>query len=60
VFDRFYKADASRTGTPHAAGSGLGLSIVQAIVTRHGGTVTVSNVPHSGARFEIILPRSRR
>jgi signal transduction histidine kinase len=60
VFDRFYKADASRAGTPHSAGSGLGLSIVQAIVTRHGGTATASNVPQGGARFEIILPRSRR
>ena len=36
VFDRFYKADASRGG---GAGTGLGLSIVKAIVERHGGTV---------------------
>jgi signal transduction histidine kinase len=56
VFDRFYKADESRTGTAMPSGSGLGLSIVQAIVSRHGGTVSASNVPGGGARFEILLP----
>jgi two-component system sensor histidine kinase ResE len=57
VFDRFYKVDESRAGTETPSGSGLGLSIVQAIVTRHGGTVTASNVDGAGARFEIRLPR---
>lgn len=56
VFDRFYKADVSRTGTPVPSGSGLGLSIVQAIVTRHGGTVSAANRPEGGARFEMVLP----
>jgi two-component system sensor histidine kinase BaeS len=50
IFDRFYKADNSRT----SGGSGLGLSIVKAIVERHGGTVTVRN--GQGALFEILLP----
>ncbi|MDA1184763.1 MAG: HAMP domain-containing sensor histidine kinase [Acidobacteria bacterium] len=50
IFDRFYKADNSRT----AGGSGLGLSIVKAIVERHGGTVTARN--EQGALFEILLP----
>ena len=50
VFDRFYKVDASRT----SGGSGLGLSIVKAIVERHGGTVTARN--DHGALFEILLP----
>jgi signal transduction histidine kinase len=59
IFDRFYKADESRTGTEMPSGSGLGLSIVQAIVSRHGGTVTASNVPDRGARFEIRLPIHR-
>jgi signal transduction histidine kinase len=55
VFDRFYKADASRAST-RASGSGLGLSIVKAIVERHGGSVRASNAPEGGAEFEIVLP----
>ena len=56
VFDRFYKVDVSRTGTALPSGSGLGLSIVQAIIERHGGTISASNAPNGGARFEITLP----
>jgi len=50
IFNRFYKADASRAG----GGSGLGLSIVKAIVECHGGTITVRN--DRGAAFEILIP----
>ena len=59
VFDRFYKVDASRTATGTPSGSGLGLSIVRAIVERHAGTVTASNAEGGGALFEIVLPRPR-
>ena len=52
IFDRFYKADASRRA---ASGSGLGLSIVKTIVERHGGTITARN--DNGAVFEITLPK---
>jgi signal transduction histidine kinase len=54
VFDRFYKIDPSRTHD--TAGSGLGLSIVKAIVERHGGTITVSSTPDKGSLFTIHLP----
>ena len=57
VFDRFYKADAARAG--NAGGSGLGLSIVKAIVERHGGAVTVESRPGRTA-FAVVLPRARR
>jgi signal transduction histidine kinase len=55
VFDRFYKADASRT-EERGTGSGLGLSIVKAIVERHGGRIAVRSRPGEGAEFEIVLP----
>jgi signal transduction histidine kinase len=57
IFDRFYKADASRAGTRVASGSGLGLSIVRAIVSRHGGEVHAANAAAGGAVFELLLPR---
>jgi len=58
VFDRFYKADAARAGTHVPSGSGLGLSIVRAIVVRHGGDIRASNGPDGGAVFTLLLPRS--
>jgi len=51
VFDRFYKADASRQG---AGGSGLGLSIVKAIVERHGGSISVTSRP-GHTTFELTI-----
>lgn len=45
VFDRFYKAEESRATPASAGGSGLGLSIVKAIVERHGASIDVSSRP---------------
>jgi signal transduction histidine kinase len=56
IFDRFYKADASRSDPYSKTGSGLGLSIVKAIIERHGGTVGAANAPGGGAEFTISLP----
>ena len=53
VFERFYRADASRTGGGHA---GLGLSICKAIVEAHGGTIEVSSVENAGTRISVRLP----
>lgn len=53
VFDRFYKADPSRAATRE--GSGLGLSIVRAIIERHGGDVQVSSQPGRTV-FTLLLP----
>ncbi|MFJ2114426.1 ATP-binding protein [Streptomyces sp. NPDC087850] len=54
VFDRFYKASASR---PRSEGSGLGLSIAQENAHIHGGDITAANVPSGGAMFVLRLPR---
>lgn len=54
VFDRFYKADPSRPG--EASGSGLGLSIVKAIIERHRGNISVASRPGKGTEFTVRLP----
>ncbi|MFD7919207.1 ATP-binding protein [Streptomyces sp. NPDC059740] len=54
VFDRFYKASASR---PRSDGSGLGLSIAMENAHIHGGQITAANSPEGGAVFTLRLPR---
>lgn len=54
VFERFYRADASRQQS--TGGSGLGLAIVRSIVEAHGGTVTVASAPGRGTVFTLRLP----
>ncbi|HET8605134.1 MAG TPA: HAMP domain-containing sensor histidine kinase [Marmoricola sp.] len=54
VFDRFYRSTESRA----MPGSGLGLSIVRAVVERHGGQVSATNAPDGGAVLWLRLPGS--
>ncbi len=56
VFERFYRADASRTRA--AGGTGLGLSIVASLVAAHGGTVRLTTAPGQGATVAVRLPRT--
>jgi two-component system OmpR family sensor kinase len=55
AFERFSRGDAART---RASGStGLGLSIVEAIVEAHGGSVELRSAPGDGTTVEVALPR---
>ncbi len=52
VFERFYRADAARSGE----GSGLGLSIARAIIEAHGGTIRAGTAEGGGAVMTMELP----
>jgi two-component system, OmpR family, sensor histidine kinase BaeS len=60
LFDRFYRADASRSR--RTGGSGLGLAITRHLIEAHGGEITVASEVGRGSTFTIALPRdaSRR
>ena len=55
IFDRFYKADKSRSRDKN--GMGLGLYIVKTIVRLHGGEITAESVWHENCRFSFWLPK---
>jgi signal transduction histidine kinase len=56
VFDRFWRADRSRSRASERGGFGLGLAISQWIVQAHGGTITVQSRLGRGSVFTVILP----
>jgi signal transduction histidine kinase len=52
IFDRFYRADRSRS----TSGNGLGLSLAQTIVHAHKGKIVVESTPAKGSTFTILIP----
>jgi two-component system sensor histidine kinase BaeS len=58
LFDRFFRADESRDR--RTGGAGLGLAIVEQLVTLQGGTVTAANLPPRGFRVTVTLRSPHR
>jgi two-component system OmpR family sensor kinase len=57
VFERFWRSDPSRAR--QSGGAGLGLAIVAAIASAHGGRAEVQTAPGQGATFRVVLPRTK-
>lgn len=58
LFERFFRAEAVRGGQRH--GTGLGLSLVQEIITAHGGLISLTSELGEGTRVLVRLPLERR
>ncbi len=59
VFDRFYRSDGARKN-PDNNSFGLGLSIAQATVQAHGGSISCHGVDNKGSVFEVVLPLAKK
>lgn len=57
IWERFYRADTSRSASGH---SGLGLSMVKWIVEAHGGTITAQSIVGKGSTFTFLLPYEKK
>lgn len=57
IFERFYKADKSRTRNSKKKGTGLGLAIAKHIVEAHGGTISVKSKLNVGTSFSFKIPQ---
>jgi heavy metal sensor kinase len=55
IFERFYRADPSRSRD--SGGAGLGLSLAKWIVEAHGGAILVESTPGAGSTFTVRLPK---
>jgi signal transduction histidine kinase len=54
IFDRFYRVDRVRSNNPE--GSGLGLSIVRAIMDLHGGSISIASRLGKGTTVTLLFP----
>jgi len=57
VFERFYQANNSQSGVTKSPGAGIGLSVVDSIMTLHHGTVSVESKPSYGSIFSVMLQK---
>lgn len=60
IFERFYKADKSRTRTDKKKGTGLGLAITKHIVSAHQGTISVKSKENEGTTFTFKIPNNKK
>jgi signal transduction histidine kinase len=56
IFERFYRADKSRSRK--SGGAGIGLTVVKSIVSAHGGEVSVESRPGQGSLFTVRIPKA--